>query len=696
MSLLDAPLSHLGGWGARYQKILTKRDIHTVRNLLWYFPYRIDDFSTTLPIADIKPGMQATVCGTIQMIANRRSPRTRKVVTEALLGDASGSIKVVWFNQSFLIKNLKAGDMVCFAGKVSDHFYDLQFVSPSYEKYHDQSEQLHTGRCVSVYSLPESVSLKIFRTLVRKGLNECIASLSEWMPQTLIEQEHLMPLPEALRSIHFPDDVSLWDRARTRLKYEELLLLQLSGQQARSDLKTIPAQPIIFDESLTQDYIQSLPYTLTTSQEKSLKEVAGDLGKSVPMNRLLEGDVGSGKTVVASVAMLQTAACGMQSGFMAPTELLARQHFQTLCVLLARYSYRICLLTSSKVMTWSKDEGLHDHESKKNRGQCIESIRKGDVQIVIGTHALLEERVEFRNITLIVIDEQHRFGVRQRKLLREKNASGFMPHLLSMTATPIPRSLALVFYGDLDISIMDELPRGRKKIITKIVPSKYREWTYDFVRKLIAKGQQALIICPLIDPSDILGARSVTQEYTRLREKVFPDICIGMLHGKLKSKEKEKIMSDFSEKRVSLLVATSVVEVGMDIPDATIMMIEGAERFGLAQLHQFRGRIGRSHHQAYCFLLPSGDDQKERVRLKALVSCSSGFDLAEKDLELRGSGEVFGQRQSGLPDFKLASLSDRDIIQKTRDYAKEIIQNIDMYPAVQERLKEYQQGELRD
>ena len=347
-------------------------------------------------------------------------------------------------------------------------------------------------------------------------------------------------------------------------------------------------------------------------------------------------------------------------------------------------------------MTWSQELGIRNHESRKEKQTLIRSIAEGIVDVIIGTHALLQETIVFKNLGLVIIDEQHRFGVRQRKILREKNTSSCTPHLLSMTATPIPRSLALTLYGDLELSIIDEMPLGRKKIITKIVPARYREWTYGFVKKLIAKGRQALIICPLIDESDALGVRSVHQEYERLKESVFSEISIGMMHGKMKSFDKEAAMRDFAANATSILVATSVIEVGIDVPNATIMMIEGAERFGLAQLHQFRGRIGRSHHQSYCFLLPSTENQGEKTRLKAVVSSTNGFELAEKDLELRGSGEVFGTRQSGLPDLKLASLTDHTLIQTTRKYANEIIQVLETYPNIVDRLDEYQKGELRD
>ncbi|MEK7648792.1 MAG: ATP-dependent DNA helicase RecG [Patescibacteria group bacterium] len=689
MTHLDAPISQLGAWGARYKNILKKRGIATCRDLLHFFPYRIDDFSTSIPIADIRPGMQVTLSGTIQLIGNRRSPRTRKIITEALISDASGSIKAIWFNQPFLSKNLKSGDAVYLAGKASDQYLDLQLISPAYEKISSEHEAIHTGRCVPIYSLGESASQKVFRSLVKQVLDRYLPTIEEWIPLVILQREGLMGYSDALREIHFPSNLSTWDAARQRLKFDELLLLQLISLQSRKNHSLAVAPRISVTIDLQNTFITSLPFSLTASQQKALDEILGDMQRESPMNRLLEGDVGSGKTVVAAAALLHCATSGYQAVCMTPTELLARQHFETLCGLIGGFGMRIALLTSHYAASnrQSCDASMSDSRRKK---ALTQSIVLGEIDIIIGTHALLEEDACFKKIGLIVIDEQHRFGTRQRQYLRDKNMAECMPHLLLMTATPIPRSLALTVFGDLDLSIIDQMPPGRKKVITKCVPARYREWTYTFVKKMISLGRQAFILCPLIDPSDSLGIRSVTQEYKRLKDSTFRDCALGFIHGKMHSDKKEKVMRDFSEGRISILVATSIIEVGIDIPNATIMMIEGAERFGLAQLHQFRGRIGRSSHQAYCFLLPTDESKQETQRLKVMVSCSDGFALAEEDLKLRGSGELYGYRQSGLPDLKIASLADYGLIQKARQAAQEMIDDIDAYPHVLHQLNEYQ------
>ncbi len=693
MVILEAPISVLGGWGTRYQKILKKRGITTCRDLLQYFPYRIDDFSIHTPIADIRPGMQVTISGTVQLIANRRSPRTRKIITEALITDSTGSIKAIWFNQPFLIKNIQCGDAISLAGKASDHFFDLQLISPAYEKLHSTQETLHTGRCVPVYSLGESISQKIFRSLVKQVLDRCLPELQEWIPSVLGHCEGLMGYPQALSAIHFPVNQDAWSAARQRLKFDELLLLQLVSLQSRKNLSVFRALRISIDNHIQKSFIHSLPFSLTQAQMKALQEITDDMQRDIPMNRLLEGDVGSGKTVVTAAAMLHVVSSGYQVVCMAPTELLAYQHFETLNTLLKAFGVRIALLTSSHVLSTEQPIEVSLPKSKEKKA-LIKSIACGESDIIVGTHALLEEKIQFKKTGLIVIDEQHRFGAKQRQWIRKKQVVEYMPHLLLMTATPIPRSLALTIFGDLDLSIIDQMPAGRKKIITKLVPARYREWTYAFIKKMIARGKQAFILCPLIDPSDASGARSVTQEYKRLKESVFKDCSMGFIHGKMRSDKKEKVMHDFSKGAISLLVATSIIEVGIDIPDATIMMIEGAERFGLAQLHQFRGRIGRSSNQSYCFLLPTDESKEETQRLKVLVACNDGFALAEEDLKLRGSGELYGYRQSGLPDLKIASLADCDLIQKARLAAKEMIKTIEKYPAVIEQLCAYQR-ELR-
>lgn len=695
-SHLDAPLSSHGRQCKRFHTLLAKRGLHKLRDVLYHIPFRCEDYSRVLPIAQLIQDTHATVQGTIQLISNRRSRRMRRVLTEALVSDMSGSVKVIWFNQPFLTKNLHVGDMVSLSGKTNDHFFDLQLVNPSYEKLVPHASPLHTARCVPIYSLGDGITQKQFHLVVKEVCDACLSEVSEWLPDELCKSEKLMSLREALRVIHFPADPSQWNQGLDRLKWDELFSLQLVHILLRQRLSAEVAHPILCSKNLKDSFLSSLPFVCTKTQLRACHEVLGDMARSHPMNRLLEGDVGCGKTIVAALAALATARvclsgrqAGLQSIFLAPTDILARQHFSTLCKLFEPFTLRIALLTSSLTRIGNKESGIINKKSKKEKSEVLESIKNNEIDIIIGTHALLESRVTFGSLGLVVIDEQHRFGVNQRKKIKEKSAQGPSPHLLSLSATPIPRSLSLTLYGDLDVSIIDELPPGRKRVITKIVPTRYREWTYDFIRKQIHAGRQVFIICPLIDLSDISGAKSVKAEYARLKKEVFPHLRLSMLHGKMKGGEKEHVMQGMLEGISDILVTTSVVEVGVDIPNASIMLVEGAERFGLAQLHQFRGRVGRSDYQSYCFLLPTSPDQEEVKRLKVVVSCSNGFELAEKDLALRGAGKLLGDEQSGWNELKIARLSDHELMRRTRMAAQSYAARIDEFGALRERVEHF-------
>ncbi len=692
MTGYDIPIAQLPRVGAVLLKLLKTMGIETCRDLIFYFPYRFDDFSRTLRIADLTIGETVTINGRIDMIANRRSRNRRMIVTEAFVSDESGSIKVVWFNQPFLIKNIQVGDEVVLSGKTSDTYYDLQMVSPAYEKKSVTKDTLHTARLVPVYSLPTHCSQKQFRALMHSALEACASSVEEPLPQGMRERERLLYVEEALWAIHFPTDANLFQEARRRFAIEELFMLQLFIQRARSASAAMTAHAIDHHRDVTKDFLASLPFSFTEDQRAVAQEIMGDMTKKIPMNRLLQGDVGSGKTVVAALAMLNVVKSGLQCAFMAPTEILAQQHYATLCKLFETFGVRIALYTGQYHESTAAIGGVPSRagELSTSKEELTSSISKGEIDIIIGTHALIQERVVFKNLAFVVIDEQHRFGVRQRKLLKEKNVDGTMPHLLSMTATPIPRSLALTVYGDLDISTIRQMPKGRKKITTKIVPKAYREWTVDFIKKQIHAGRQVFILCPLIDESDILGVKSVREEYKRLHTGVLSDIRLGMLHGKMKKDEKESVMRAMLEGQVDVLVTTSVVEVGIDIPNASIMLIEGAERFGLAQLHQLRGRVGRAEHQSYCFLAPSDEGKEEIARLKAVVASNDGFALAQKDLELRGEGDIFGLRQSGLPRLRIATLFDVDLIQKAREYAAVYHPILNDYPELKDRITTFQ------
>ena len=522
-----------------------------------------------------------------------------------------------------------------------------------------------------------------------------------------------MEIGKALWQIHFPDSKALAKKAQERFSFEDLFLIQLLVLKERQKLAKQRAVPIPINIELIKEFVESLPFKLTGAQKRCAWQILKDIQKPRPMNRLLEGDVGSGKTVVATIAALNTAKAGYQVAFMAPTEILAKQHFQEIGKLLKKFKLNIGLLTGKTDRFISKKLGEQIEISRK---KLLEKTEKGEIDILIGTHALIQEKVKFKNLALVILDEQHRFGVEQRaKLISTKKQKEMkaIPHLLSMTATPIPRTLALSIYGDLDLSLLDEMPKGRKKIITKIVSPANRQKAYSFIRKQVKKGRQVFVICPRIEPQNqeleetssrltkkkraILSwaeVKAVKEEYEKLSKEIFPDLKVGMLHGKMSSKEKEKIMNDFKNKKIDILVSTSVVEVGVDVPDATVMMIEGAERFGLAQLHQFRGRVGRSKYQSFCFLFTDSPAKKTHQRLKALVESEDGFALSEKDLEIRGPGNLIGTRQWGIPDLAMSALTDIFLVEKTKKAAKEIIEQdpeLKNYPLLRKKIESFRE-----
>ncbi|MBI2484189.1 ATP-dependent DNA helicase RecG [Candidatus Uhrbacteria bacterium] len=684
---IDLPVTSITSIGQVAEKELRKLGISTIRDLIFYYPYRFEDFTVRCAIGDLKAHSTVTIQGTVKLLENRRSWRTKRIVTEALISDETGSVKALWFNQPFIVKNIAIGDVVSLSGRTSDNYYDLQLVSPMYEKIIPGREPVHTGRLVPVYSLTAKLHQKQFRNFIKRALLACAESLVDHLPANILAQEKLLPLPRALEAIHTPSEETEANMAKRRFAFDELFLLQLCNLVTRKNIARHPARSIEFHKKETNDFVSSLPFVLTKSQKQAAWEILRDMEKASPMNRLLEGDVGSGKTVVAALAILNAARSGYQCALMAPTEILAHQHFKTLASLFQKTPFRIALCASSNFQSWDHASGFTRYATKKERSILFEHIRSGQADVVIGTHALLEEKVRFENLAIAVIDEQHRFGVEQRKALCDKNADGTMPHLLSMTATPIPRSLALTVYGDLDLTLIQGTPHGRKRIITKIVPQEYREWVYDFIKKEIVRGYQAFIICPLIDPSDVLGVRSVTQEAKRLREGELSSVRLGILHGKMKSNEKEAVMRGVASGEIDVLLSTSVVEVGIDIPRATVVLIEGAERFGLAQLHQFRGRVGRSSRQSYCFLLPTESTKEDRARLKAVVASHDGFALAEKDLMLRGEGDVFGERQSGMSRLAFSSITDAELVKKTRLYAEHYLPRLGEFPNLNKRVE---------
>ncbi len=672
MITLDSEITELYRVGQTTAKLLKKLGLESVHDLLFYFPFRYDDFTESTPIAELKLNTNVNLIGTIELINNKRSAKRRLSLTEAIISDETDSLKVIWFNQPFLSKTYRVGDRVSLAGRVSETYGQLTMVSPVIEKIYS-AEPIHTKGLIPNYHLTANLTQKQIRFLIKEIIN-LAEQEPEWLPDEIQKRLNLISLNKALRQIHFPNSPEEATAARERLGFTELFLRQLKAQMIKRELKSRRAIPIKFQIEDTKKFVDSLPFKLTDAQRKTAWEILKDLEKDEPMSRLLEGDVGSGKTLVVVLALLNAALNKKQSALMAPTEILATQHYQSITKLLQPYNFKISLLT-------------HSHKDKE--------ATKAD--IIIGTHALIQEKVNFPNLALAVVDEQHRFGVGQRqKILDFNGPSGITPHFLSLTATPIPRSLALAIYGDLDLSIINQMPVGRKPIITKIVTESKRLDAYDFIRKEIRAGRQAFVICPLIDESDRLGVKSVKKEHEKLDQEIFPDLKVGLLHGKLKTAEKEKIMADFLNNKIQILVSTSVIEVGVDVPNATLMLIEGSERFGLAQLHQFRGRVGRSAYQSYCLLFPSNEEisnQKTIERLQAMVKYNDGFSLAKIDLKLRGAGELYGESQSGFPELQIASLFDYANIKKAQDEARALIEKdpeLKKYPLLKKKLGEWE------
>jgi len=664
---LNNPISVLPTVGKTTISRFKKLGINTINDLLFHFPHRYEDYSKITKISDLRTNEIVHVIGTVALIQSKKSPRRKMAITEALIYDDSGEIRITWFNQAFITRTIKTGDQISLTGKIDNDYIGLIMKSPNYEKV-NSNQNIHTNGIVPIYSSSAGLTQKQIRFLVNESI-KLADKVPEFLPKNLTEELKLIPIYKAIKKIHFPKNSRDLTEAKKRLAFEELLYLQLQVQYIQKINSEKKSPQIKFYEKETKDFVDSLPFKLTNSQKISSWEIIKDIKKNTPAFRLLEGDVGSGKTIVAAITMMNVAEDKRQSVLMAPTEILAWQHYKSFKEI---FGYKenpleIALLTGSQQILNSSE--------KISKKKLQEKIKEGSVDIIIGTHALFSKNVKYKNLSLIVVDEQHRFGVEQRKKLIDKSGlKNKIPHFLSMTATPIPRSLALAIYGQLLISRLKEKPKGRKIIKTYSIDSKRRNETYRFIREKIRNKEQVFVICPLVDISEKTEVKSVEEEYKKIKNIIFPEFKTAKVHGQMKSKEKEQIMKDFRDKKYDILVATAVVEVGVDIPGATTMIIEGADRFGLAQLHQFRGRIGRSDKQSYCFLFSDSNNPRTKERLSYLNKYSDGFSLAKIDLKFRGPGEVYGTLQKGFPELKVASLFDYKLMNLAKEWANRLLE----------------------
>lgn len=645
------------------QNELKKLGISNTQELLFYFPYRYEDFSNVVKISDIHEGDQISIKAVVKDIKALNGFYGRVARAEAVISDDTGSLKAVWFNQPYIAKYISKGDEVFLAGRV--RFYKtLQLQNPIYEKisaYFD--EQIHTARIIPVYKLAGNLSLRTLRGEMYRALDQ-LPLIKEYLPAKMVAELGLMDIQTMVKNAHFPDSLELLEQAKRRLAFEEIFYAQLAIQKHKNEIEKEKARAIPFNRELVQEFIADLPFELTVDQKKALWEILQDMQHELPMNRLLEGDVGSGKTMVAFISALEALKNGLQVAMLCPTEILAQQHYNNAIKYFKKHpQISLMLLTSKKALVNGKPT---------TKNNLIAEIGHGGPQFIISTHAVLQKNVDFSELALVIIDEQHRFGVRQRAALKRKHKD-LHPHLLSMTATPIPRTLKLALFGDLQISQIINGPAGRKTTVTKLVQPDARNLAYEFIAKQIEQGRQAFVVTPLIEESDKLGVKAATAEVENLK-KVFPKFNVGLLHGKMKAADKEQIMQDFLAQKIDILVSTSVIEVGVDVPNASVMVIEGADRFGLAQLHQFRGRVGRAEHQSYCFLFTDNINEKTLERLDLFTKTNNGFELAEIDLKNRGFGNIFGEEQSGFYYFKYFSLQfDQDLIKKAQTWAEKIL-----------------------
>ena len=694
VNILYSETSSLSAVRPKASAALKKLGVKTVGNLIYLFPRRHNE---VVKISALSPGEDQTILASLWEARPTRLGKSLKG-TETVFGDETGNIRIVWFNQPYLVRHFKPGKRYVLSGRISIFRGHRTMDSPSYEELTEGSaleKLVEHGRLFPIYPLTEGITQQTMRKIVRESLSIGVSHAKDIMPSEILQRNSLISLEKAFWQAHYPDNLGAYEKARQRLAFDELflLLLRVLYFRTKSDLteSSISLSP---PEGVLDTFINSLPFELTNAQKRSLGEVTQDLTSSKrPMSRLIQGDVGSGKTVIALAALVTAATAGFQSAIMAPTEILAEQHFLTVTNLLQD-------LAEPNIKQHLISIRLHPHSKPILIGLLLGNtparakrelqgmLSEGTLDIVIGTHAVIQENVSIPNLSLAIVDEQHRFGVKQRAALREH---GKQPHVLVMSATPIPRTLTLTLYGDLDLSTLDELPPGRQTIRTKSVGPERRSAVYDFVRREIASGKQAFFIYPLIDESDSINARATIKEHTRLSTDIFPDLQIGLLHGRMPTSEKKNVMDRFRSGELNILVSTAVVEVGIDVPNATVMLIESADRFGLAQLHQFRGRVGRGSQTSYCILIAESPSEDAKERLLAMEKIADGFELAEVDLQLRGPGDYFGTRQSGLPNLRMARLTDTNLLSLARKEASALLESdpeLSAHPLILDNISE--------
>jgi ATP-dependent DNA helicase RecG len=659
---LEAPVSVIRGVGDKQGAHLVKLGVHKIKDLLYLFPRRYDDYSKLKTINQLQYGEEVTILARVVSIDAFKTKKGKRLV-EAVVSDTTGSLRLLWMNQDWHTRYLKKDLFISVSGKIDTYLGRPVIWYPDYESIDKQ--QLHTNRIVPVYPLTAKITQRWLRRTQFNTVRYWAPRVNDFLPDDVREEAQLLVTRDALLQVHFPENMERLKAAQRRFAFDELFLLQVGVLQQKQQWQQLVGHPYTVSDEWVAERVAALPYELTNAQIRSLDEIRADIAKDHPMNRLLQGDVGSGKTIIAVLGMAMVIESGAQAALMAPTGILAEQHYQTIQKLLTIGSDdHPAFLEEGQVRLLTGDT------RQAERTEIFEGLESGFVKLLIGTHALIEDPVTFQNLQMVVVDEQHRFGVSQRAALRNK---GDNPHLLVMTATPIPRSLQFTIFGDLDVSIMDEMPAGRLPVTTVIAYPTKRERVYQTIRKQVQKGYQAFIIYPLVESGDNDEVKAAVDEQLRLQEEIFPDLKVGLVHGRLKPSEKDAVMLAFRAKEYDILVSTSVVEVGVDIPNATIMVIEGANHFGLSQLHQFRGRVGRGDVQSYCFLIPDNENAVENRRLQVMTETNDGFKLAEVDLEERGPGDFLGTRQAGAVDLKMASLADTALIKLTREIATRLL-----------------------